>query len=168
MILIKAPTKFDFIVLKAFNNEKTFDDICRKYIPKSVEQTKTLSESFQGLETKKLCRKIYEFCRNNINYKLDDEGFEQIRLPRQTWKDRLDGVDCEDFVIFCSSILNNLRVKHTVRMADYGNGWQHIYIVLERKEMIVLDPTLSVFNKQFKAKKLKDFTFNFHKNNEIN
>lgn len=163
MPLIKRPTKSDFIVEKAFNNDKTFFDICEKYIPKSViqEQTFELSETLVAGTTKALAKLIYEFCRKNIKYKLDDDGLEQIRLPRQTWKDRLTGVDCEDFVIFCSSILNHQLHTHTIRMADYGNGWQHIYIVLGSRNEITLDPTLGVFNKEFKAKRIRDFSFKY-------
>lgn len=153
------PKKSDLIIEREFSNEKTFNDICKKYIPKSLEQTFLLAETLVGRSAEVSAKMIYQFCRDNINYSTDDEGLEQIRLPNQTWKDRKRGVDCEDFVIFCSSILNNQLYSHTIRMADYGNGWQHIYIVLGIKKQIVLDPTLSVFNKEFKAKRFKEYTF---------
>ncbi|MBB6003837.1 hypothetical protein [Arcicella rosea] len=152
----KKPTKTDYIKKPvAIHTEDTFYNICKKYIPASLKQTKSLSEYFKNQKNSYLTsKKIFGFVKTYITYRIDQKGFEEIRFPNQLWKDKVG--DCEDFTIFCSSILCNLRISHTIRMADYGKGWQHIYIKVGNT---VLDPVQDMFNYEDKGKYL-DYEIN--------
>ncbi|MEA5425392.1 hypothetical protein [Arcicella lustrica] len=148
---IQKPTKADYIKKPvAIHTEDTFYDICKKYIPASLKQTKLFSEYFKSQKNSYVTsKKIYAFVKTYIKYREDQKGFEEIRFPNKLWKDKVG--DCEDFTIFCSSILCNLSISHTIRMADYGKGWQHIYIKVGNT---VLDPVQEMFNYEDKGKYL--------------
>lgn len=148
----QKPTKEDYIKKHvAIHTEDTFYDICKMYIPASIKQTKSLSEYFKSQKNSYLTsKKIFGFVKTYIKYREDEKGFEEIRFPKKLWKDKVG--DCEDFTILCSSILCNLGISHTIRMADYGKGWQHIYIVIPN--IVVLDPVQDIFNYEDKGKYL--------------
>lgn len=154
-----SPTSRDLVVRRVSNNsEDTFYDICTRYIPNAISQNQKIAKEIfkiasQNGKTKPtkigIAQTIYNFCRTYITYKLDKMGFEEIRLPSKLWADKLG--DCEDFTIFCSSILINLGIAHHIRMADYGDGWQHIYLKIDK---LTLDPVDPIFNHEDKGKYL--------------
>jgi len=151
------PTSKDYLKKPvAIHTEDTFNDICKKYIPASVKQTAKIAPTLWNKRSTAITAKnIFDFVKTYIKYRADKKGFEEIKLPNKLWADKKG--DCEDFTIFCSSILCNLQVNHTIRMADYGKGWQHIYVVVGKT---VLDPVQNTFNYEDKGKFL-DFKFNF-------
>lgn len=157
--LFNFPTSKDYIVKPVSKHtESTFRDICTIYIPQAVEQTKRVSKLFSKYGKREMIYiypYIFEFCKESFMYQDDKKGFEQIRLPNKLWADGVG--DCEDFVIFCSSILINKGISHTIRMADYGQGWQHIYIKIDK---IVLDPCDKKFNAKEKKGKFLDYEIN--------
>lgn len=158
--LFEFPSPKDYIVKPvAKHTESTFRDICTLYIPKAIEESKKAAKEFatyQGISLKDkftirgkylkheiLSELIFDFCKKNFIFIDDKKGFEQIRLPNKLWADGYG--DCEDFVIFCASILINLGQEFTVRMVDYQDdmGWSHIYIIYGKT---ILDVTDSNFN----------------------
>lgn len=147
----QKPTKADYIKKPvAIHTEDTFYDICKKYIPASLKQTELIAVRFKNQKNTYITAKqIFAFVKTYIQYREDQKGYEEIRLPNKLWKDKVG--DCEDFTIFCSSILCNLGISHTIRMADYGKGWQHIYIKVGNT---VLDPVQDMFNYEDKGKYL--------------
>lgn len=160
--LFDDPKQGDFIEKVAFNSIQTFNDICQKYIPKSISQTRKLAKylDYPKQEDLTILRivSLDDFCRTQFKYKEDKFGYEQIRLPRRSWLDRKKGIDCEDFTILCSAVLCNWKIKHKIRMVDYGKGWQHIYVVaFTEYETVIVDPTTS-FNTEQKPKKIKDYS----------
>jgi hypothetical protein len=140
----------DYIVKPAAENAiDTFNDICTRYIPHAVTQTESIATEIlkitrshhQTITNHAIAEVLFRFVKQNIQYKLDKAGLEQIRMPSKLWEDGFG--DCEDYTIFCSSILINLNIPHMIRMADYGQGWQHIYIKVGK---VTLDPVQDGFN----------------------
>ncbi|MFC0181438.1 Transglutaminase-like domain-containing protein [Pseudarcicella hirudinis] len=155
----QKPKASDLIEMPSFDKLRTFSRICG-VIPKAASQAEKLSEQFKGKPLRTTLFSVYKFCRENINYREDAQGIEQIRLPSQTWYDRKRGVDCEDFAIFCSAILINLKIPHRVCMVDYGNGWQHVLILIPSKNCnYILDPVNPGFNKLKAYKRIKYQSF---------
>jgi predicted RNA methylase len=146
----------DFHIAKAPDATVTFKAICHRYIPEAIGQTERAADHFR--QAADVPRDLWNWCRENFDYKEDRSGFEQIRLPRKSWADRKSGIDCEDFVILLSGILHNLRITHTVRMTDYGSGWQHIYLKIGK---VTLDPVNTQFNQEPAFTRKKDHTFSF-------
>ncbi len=152
--MIDAPIASDLVIRKNPLPTDTFEAVCEVYIPRAIKQTQPFVAKFQHHPDP--LRAIYDWCRDTFQYQEDRLGYEEIRLPRQSWKDRRTGIDCEDFVILISGILHHLRLSHTVRMADYGSGWQHIYVVVGDT---ILDPVNPVFNQEPPFQKKKDHAF---------
>ncbi len=114
---------------------------------------------------------IWHFCVSNIAYKLDKDGYEELRTPNRTWKDRFTGVDCDDFAIFSSCILLQMGYMPHLAVVAFNNNAQfgHIYTVLNSKLKtapynlgdhnggairggVVIDPVLrTIFNKHPKG-----------------
>ena len=98
---------------------------------------------------------IWEFLYNHVQYKEDEKMFEQLRTPARLWADRTTGADCDCYSIFISTVLKNLGIKHHFRLADYGRGYQHVYVIIpigpnmsKRSDYIVIDPVLHKFNEE--------------------
>ena len=157
--MFSKPIPSDFITIKSPDPEKTLELLVNTYIPKGFDQTYEVAESFVDKAVpSRIFKALWEWCVFNFVYEEDKEGIEQIRLPNRTWADRNKGVDCEDFVILNAGILYNLDIPFSVRMADYGEGWQHIYIVGDNG--VVLDPVNPIFNNEPKSlKRVKDYRF---------
>ncbi len=95
------------------------------------------------------CRTLWLFVKNNINYRNDSEGIEEIRTPKRTWLDRKKGVDCEDYCIFLCSILLKNDIKPLLRIVSFNekDGFAHIYVVVkDNGQEIILDCCMDEFN----------------------
>lgn len=104
------------------------------------------------------CEAVWRFLVDHVNYTPDHPEIEQLRTPARTWADRADGVDCDCYSIFASTVLLNLGIPHAYRIADYGKGWQHVYVVVPTAwKPIVIDPVLDGFNSEHPPKRVFDY-----------
>lgn len=97
------------------------------------------------------CSKLWFFVKNNIAYKNDSEGIEEIRTPKRTWSDRMSGVDCEDYCIFLATILIKYDIEPFLRIVSFSKeeGFAHVYIVIKhfnKKDELILDCCMDDFN----------------------
>ena len=133
--LFPVSTKQDTVV-KGEGKAKLHHTI--KLIKSLVEETKNdtrvIAPIFKGKDLEETCRKIWTFVYQHIQYKKDEAGIEQVRRPSRTWADRYEGVDCDCYTVFISSILSNLKIPHKVRITKYGgkSHFQHIYPVVPK------------------------------------
>ena len=130
----------------------TVNDTVR-FIPKVVRETlfhtEKIAALLKGKNTYETCRNIWLFVYKHIAYKKDEEGKEQIRSPARTWHDRRQGVDCDCYTVFISSILSNLKIKHKLRITKYKQDhFQHIYPIVPSAEgkYITVDCVVDQFN----------------------
>jgi hypothetical protein len=134
-----------------------------EFIPKVVQetlnQTKQVSQLLKGKTLYETCRNIWHFVYGHINYRKDQEGFEQIRSPARAWHDRKQGVDCDCYSVFISSILTNLGIPHILRITKYHRGYfQHIYpIVPNDKKYITIDCVTDKFDYEVPFSEKKDY-----------
>ncbi len=150
---------FDEIVLKDGGVEDTVS-LCQKTILSTLDQTKKIAAVLQGSTRIETARNIYNFILAYIQYQYDYrngdiDAIERVRTPARTWADRQIGADCEDYSVFISSILMNLGIPHSLRIAKYNNkpNWQHIYVIMpvggsphEQGRIVTIDP---VYDQQF-------------------
>lgn len=153
MKTIKDP----LIVLPAYDFKGTMQAIERTIYEHSNQTNNTFFHYDHSTTIPQYCNWLWKWLRENVKYRLDSPLKEEIRTPNRTIADKGTGVDCEDFAIFISTILLNNAIPHCLRVADYGSGWAHIYVVAypNTKKEIILDPVNSRFNveKPFVAKK---------------
>jgi hypothetical protein len=134
-----------------------------EFIPKVVhstlDQTKKISERLKASSTYETCRNIWHFVYGHINYKKDEDGFEQIRSPSRAWHDRKRGVDCDCYTVFISSILTNLKIPHRLRITKYHRDYfQHIYPVVPfNGRLITIDCVTDKFDYEVPFSEKKDY-----------
>ncbi|MEI9909775.1 MAG: hypothetical protein WDO71_08915 [Bacteroidota bacterium] len=171
---IQQGTEYDHLFPASENDNKTIrrnaslDDTI-KFIPKvvqeTIEQTKLIAQKLKGKTIYETCSNIWHFVYRHINYKKDEEGFEQIRSPARAWHDRKQGVDCDCYSVFISSILTNLDIPHILRITKYHrNYFQHIYPVVPtspqpspKEGRIVIDCVTDQFNYEVPYREKKDY-----------
>lgn len=159
----------DHLFPRAVLNERTINknaDVSHTvaFIPKVVHQTLThtsrIAALLKGKDLEDTCRNIWEFVYRHIAYKKDDAGYEQVRSPARAWHDRFRGVDCDDYTTFISSVLTNLKINHTLRIAKYGKPYfQHIYPIVPDGYggYYALDCVVETFNYEAPYTENKDY-----------
>lgn len=138
-----------------------------KVVKLSLGDTKSIAPELKGKNLQETCKNIWEWSYNHFQYNLDNPGVEQLRTPARSWENRGwkagkgEGIDCDDFSILVSSILTNLKIPHSFRMAKYGGKdyFQHIYVVVPKKtganmdfggDYWTIDPVVDRNNKEVK------------------
>lgn len=129
-------------------------DIINRYSYQTKKLAAKLAKDSGYAKTKNLddlCRHIWDFVYNHIQYKLDEAGREQLRQPARAWADRFTGVDCDCYSLFIGSILTNLMVTFRFRVTKYQADWQHVYIIVddfENRRQYILDCVLDTYNEE--------------------
>jgi len=113
--------------------EKTLE-VIKEIIRDYNYQVKKLAKHLKGDTLLQSAYNIWHFCNRiskggNINYKLDKRGYEEIRTPGRSFRDRFIGIDCDDFTILCSSLLLNMGYKPQMVIVDTlgDDRYNHIY-----------------------------------------
>lgn len=108
-----------------------------KFIPQVVRETlfhtEKIAKVLKGRNLRETCSNIWHFVYDHIAYKKDEDGKEQVRSPARAWHDRgnIQGVDCDCYSVFISSILSNLKIRHILRITKYKEDhFQHIYPIV--------------------------------------
>lgn len=88
---------------------------------------------------------VWHFIKTNIRYRLDPRGTEKIRNPKASFRDRIEGVDCEDYSIFCVCLLRAMNYNPHFIIVAFNNkkNFGHIYAELEG---FAMDCVLGQFN----------------------
>lgn len=136
-----------------------------RFIPQVVRETlfhtERIAQVLKGDDVRETCRNIWQFVYDHIAYKKDEEGKEQVRSPARAWHDRgnIQGVDCDCYTVFISSILSNLKIRHILRITKYKeNHFQHIYpiVPLSDGSYITIDCVVRNFNYEEPYSEKKD------------
>lgn len=157
------PAERDRIIIRNGDVEDTVE-LMKKVVWKYIEDTKQIAQQLKQHSVQETCRLIWNFMYNNIQYKLDKPGLEQLRRPARSWQERQTGIDCDCFSIFISSILTNLHIPHKFRIARYDKDvFQHVYVIVPLEHgQFVIDPVLSKANYEKPYKQKKDFTMSLN------
>lgn len=152
-----APEQDDRIIIQDGEVSDTVE-LMKKVVWKYLSDTEAIAKELKSPSVKRTAENIWNFLYHHIQYKLDQEGLEQLRRPARSWADRKSGIDCDCFAIFCSSILTNLEIPHSFRITKYDGSdyFQHVYVVVPYGGgLIKIDPVLSTFNyeKPFSTKR---------------
>lgn len=135
------------------------------FIPIAVQRTRWQTKEYvdqelRGLSVRQVCEKLWHFLYNHVQYKKDKEGREQIRSPGRSWHDRFEGIDCDCYTTFISTVLTNLNIPHTLRIAKYDplGRFQHIYpiVPMSNGTYLTVDCVLNEFNKEQPYVEIKD------------
>ncbi len=125
----------DKVVLYGTNFD-TLDKM-KDIVRKTLEDTKKISPVLKDGTIEVTCKNIWNFLYKHVQYVKDNPNFEELRRPLRTWADRKG--DCDCYSIFISSVLTNMGISHALRMAAYKNDFQHVYVIVPKKEKANLD-----------------------------
>ena len=135
-------------------------NLIRSLVHETKNDTRKLASVLKGKSLEETCRNIWQFVYDHIQYRKDQPGIEQVRRPARTWADRRQGVDCDCYTVFISSILLNLGIPHRIRITKYGGKkhFQHIYpVVPAERGHITLDCVTDAFNYEVPYSEKRDF-----------
>lgn len=163
--------KYDFLFPKAALTEKVINENGEvkdtllsivNLVRQSVTHTAKIAEVVKQDTLEKTLKAVWEFLYYNVQYQLDKPGTEELRSPRRSWHDRITGIDCDCFSIFCSSILCNLGISHRFRVTRYSQPhWQHIYVIIPKagdNGYYTVDAVLGQFNYEKPYTQKMDYT----------
>ena len=130
-------------------------------IPTAVKQMKLRSNQFKGASEIETCKKIFDYLKNQVNYKADGAE-QQVRLPSGLIR-TLQG-DCKSYSVFTSAVLTNLGIPHKLVYASYDPNDStptHIYVMTNKG--CIIDAVYGKFNaeKQASNKKYKNMNISY-------
>ena len=130
-------------------------------IPTAVQQMKQRSNQFKGASEIETCKKIFDYLKNQVNYKADGAE-QQVRLPSGLIR-TLQG-DCKSYSVFTSAVLTNLGIPHKLVYASYDPNDStptHIYVMTNKG--CIIDAVYGKFNaeKQASNKKYKNMNISY-------
>jgi hypothetical protein len=115
----------------------------------SKADTARFSKVFEQWPIEKALEKLWRFVRKEIRYKADQRGYEVVKGPAQTWKDRQ--ADCKSMSIFIGSVLQNLGIRYSFRFVSWkkSDPVSHVYIIAHtNKGDFILDAVYEKFNQE--------------------
>ena len=130
-------------------------------IPQATKQAATFADRYRGKDEIETCKKIFEYLKNNINYKADGAD-QQVRLPSGLM--RTAQGDCKSYSVFTSAVLSNLGIPHKLVYASYDprdTTPSHIYVMTDKG--CIIDAVYGKFNAEKKAtyKKYKKMNISY-------
>jgi len=157
------PEVVDRIIIDDGEVDETVD-LMKKVVWKYIDDTKRISQYLKGSTLNQTCENVWTFLHDHIQYRLDKKGLEQLRRPCRSWAERKDGIDCDCFSIFVSSILTNLGISHKFRITKYNTDvYQHVYVIVPTgTKYITIDCVLSEFDNEKEYSQNKDFTMSMN------
>lgn len=152
------PDSRDRVIIEDGEVSETVE-LMKKVVWKYLSDTKKIAPVLSSKTTQQTCHSIWQFLYHHIQYRLDKKGVEQLRRPARSWQEREEGIDCDCFSIFASSILTNLGIPHSFRITKYGRDvFQHVYVVVPTGNgNYIIDPVLSKANYEKPYTEKKDF-----------
>ena len=130
-------------------------------IPQATKQAAAFADRYKGKDEIETCKKIFDYLKNNINYKADGAD-QQVRLPSGLM--RTAQGDCKSYSVFTSAVLSNLGIPHKLVYASYDprdTTPSHIYVMTDKG--CIIDAVYGKFNAEKKAtyKKYKKMNISY-------
>lgn len=149
------------ILVKQNANNSELQRAIEAVIPAATKQAASIANRYKGKSEAETCKKIFNYLKNNINYKADGVN-QAVRLPSGLM--RTAQGDCKSYSVFTSAILSNLGIPHKLVYASYDPKDPtptHIYVMTNNG--CIIDAVYGKFNAEKKAnyKKYKDMNISY-------
>lgn len=127
--------------------------------PRGLGDTREFAKYIRGNNNMDTCRRLWDFLKDNIEYRKDPIGEQYIQTPAYTWARKIG--DCKSYSIFISSVLKNLGIYHYFRFVSFkpsDTTFTHVYVVVPDKgRQIIMDVVMSEFNTEKKFNHKQDY-----------
>jgi hypothetical protein len=149
------------ILVKQNANNSELQRAIEAVIPVATKQAASIADRYKGKNEAETCKKIFDYLKNNINYKADGAN-QAVRLPSGLMR-TLQG-DCKSYSVFTSAILSNLGIPHKLVYASYDPKDPtptHIYVMTNSG--CIIDAVYGKFNAEKKPtyKKYKNMNISY-------
>jgi hypothetical protein len=149
------------ILVKQNANNSELQRAIEAVIPAATKQAASIADRYKGKNEAETCKKIFDYLKNNINYKADGAN-QAVRLPSGLMR-TLQG-DCKSYSVFTSAILSNLGIPHKLVYASYDASDPtptHIYVMTNSG--CIIDAVYGKFNAEKKPtyKKYKNMNISY-------
>lgn len=149
------------ILVKQNANNSELQRAIEAVIPAATKQAANIADRYKGKNEAETCKKIFDYLKNNINYKADGAN-QAVRLPSGLMR-TLQG-DCKSYSVFTSAILSNLGIPHKLVHASYDPKDPtptHIYVMTNKG--CIIDAVYGKFNAEKKPtyKKYKNMNISY-------
>lgn len=149
------------ILVKQNANNSELQRAIEAVIPAATKQAASIASRYKGKNEAETCKKIFDYLKNNINYKADGAN-QAVRLPSGLM--RTTQGDCKSYSVFTSAILSNLGIPHKLVYASYDPKDPtptHIYVMTNKG--CIIDAVYGKFNAEKKPtyKKYKDMNISY-------
>jgi len=138
-------------------------DGMKQIVRNTLGHTAKLAPALKGGTLEATCNNIWHWVYQHIQYKPDRPFREELRSPARLWAERKTGGDCDCYSITIGSILANLGIPFSFRVARYyeDKGFQHVYVVVPSKEArrgyFIIDPVMDEPDAEKTILEKKDF-----------
>lgn len=107
----------------------------------AADYTVHFAPELEGGTIRKTCRNIHRFIQDNIVYKEDPAGVQDIKSPSQLFT--MGVGDCKSFSLFAASCLQNLDIPYFYRFVGFAGDEEvtHVYVVALDEELqeVIID-----------------------------
>jgi hypothetical protein len=108
-----------------------------------------ISSFFSGGSKKDVARRIYNFLRKNVKYRIESSNRQTVTSPASLLA--IGRGDCKHYSLFAAGILQNLGIPFSFRFASYktfDRQPQHVFVVIDpgTDREIYIDPVISSFD----------------------
>lgn len=110
-----------------------------------------LRTAFLNSDKLKTCKRIFDYCRQNIEYKKETANDQTVRTVNRIIKEgKTKGADCKHFAILCVSACLACNIPAWFRLVSYSTynpDPTHVYCIARVGGVnIAIDPVLSAFD----------------------
>lgn len=144
---------------KTVKNNGNTDDIIKvilKEDKKYYPDFKEFSKQFNGQSGLK---KLWNFVKYEIKYKIDPSGQQIIKSPMALWKLRKG--DCKSKTLFVNQVLKHLQIPYKIRFVNYDPNLEdvkHVYTVaILNGSELPIDTVYDYFGEEKKYNKKVDY-----------
>lgn len=107
-----------------------------------------ISSFFTGPNKRAVAKKIYDFLRQNVVYRIESGNSQSVKSPASILA--TGHGDCKHYSSFAGGILQNLRIPFAYRFVSYKSDKipQHVFVVIDpgTPNEIWIDPVISKFD----------------------
>jgi len=92
----------------------------------------------------------FQIIKENIDYKLDDHGKEQIKTTDRLFYDGKG--DCDDFATLWCAYLQHIGINPVIKIVNYKSRdpWAHVYVIVRgNQKYLCLDSVLGEYGGKF-------------------
>lgn len=118
-----------------------------------LSYTKELAKNIPGETLTEYCSNLYKLLKENVKYKVDSLGSQNVKSPGRVWFDK--ECDCKSFSIFIGTTLQNKGIKFLYRFVSFvedNKNVTHVYIIVptSKGSYITMDVVYTGFNQEKK------------------